>query len=183
MTKIKRGNLIIAKPTIINDDIFNRSVILLSEHNKNDTVGFILNKKVDLKISNLIPNIKVDFDLFFGGPVETNSVFFIYYNKKKVSESLKINEYFSWGGDINQVIKLINEKKISKDEIKFFLGYSGWSKKQLYNEIKSNSWIIKEEYNSSLICSNPKHMWRNILNSIGGDFFLWSNTPRDPKLN
>ena len=83
MTKIKRGNLIIAKPTIINDDIFNRSVILLSEHNKNDTVGFILNKKVDLKISNLIPNIKVDFDLFFGGPVETNSVFFIYYNKKK----------------------------------------------------------------------------------------------------
>tara|TARA_B100000900_G_scaffold413111_1_gene436331 strand:+ start:182 stop:733 length:552 start_codon:yes stop_codon:yes gene_type:complete len=183
MTKIKRGNLIIAKPTVINDHIFNRSVILLSEHNKNDTVGFILNKKIGLRISNLIPNIKVDFDIFFGGPVETNSLFFIHYNKYKISESLKINNYFSWGGDINQVVKLINEKKISKYEIKFFLGYSGWSKKQLYNEIKSNSWIIKEEYNSSMICSNPQHMWRNILNSIGGEFFLWSNTPRDPKLN
>ena len=74
-------------------------------------------------------------------------------------------------------------KKISKDEIKFFLGYSGWSKKQLYNEIKSNSWIIKKEYDSNIICSNPENMWRNILNSIGGEFFLWSNTPRDPKLN
>ena len=45
MIKIKKGSLIIAKPTIINDDIFNRSVILLSEHNKNESVGFILNKK------------------------------------------------------------------------------------------------------------------------------------------
>ena len=83
MIKIKRGNLIVAKPTVIKDDIFNRSVVLLSEHNKNDTVGFILNKKVNLRISNLLPNIKVDFDLFFGGPVETNSIFFISDNKKK----------------------------------------------------------------------------------------------------
>ena len=29
-----------------------------------------------------------------------------------------------------------NDNQISKDEIKFFLGYSGWSKKQLYNERK-----------------------------------------------
>jgi len=182
MIKIKKGNIIVAKPAVINDDVFNRSVILLSEHNKNNTIGFILNKKVDLRISNLIPNIKVDFDVFFGGPVETNSIFFIYYNKK-VSKSIKINDFFSWGGDVNQVVELINEKKISKDEIKFFLGYSGWSKRQLYNEIKLNSWIIKKEYNSNIIYSNPHHMWRNILNSIGGEFFLWSNTPRDPKLN
>ncbi len=183
MIKIKKGNLIVAKPSVINDNIFNRSVILLSEHNKNDSVGFILNKKVDLKISKLIPSIKADFDVFFGGPVETNSIFFIYYNKKKIIKSIKINDYYSWGGDINQVVELINTKKISKDEIKFFLGYSGWSKKQLHNEIKSNSWIIKKEYNSNIIFSNHQHMWRNILNSIGGEFFLWSNTPRDPKLN
>ena len=122
MIEIKRGNLIVAKPTIIYDDIFSRSVILLSEHHKKNAVGFILNKKVDLRISNIIPDIEVDIDLFFGGPVETNNIFFIYNNKKKVSKSIKINDYFSWGGDINQVVKLINEKKISKDEIKFFLG-------------------------------------------------------------
>ena len=111
MIEIKRGNLIVAKPTIIYDDIFSRSVILLSEHHKKDTIGFILNKKVDLRISNIIPDIKVEIDLFFGGPVETNNIFFIYNNKKKVSKSIKINDYFSWGGDISQVVKLINEKK------------------------------------------------------------------------
>tara|TARA_B100000963_G_C22640895_1_gene680570 strand:- start:1285 stop:1836 length:552 start_codon:yes stop_codon:yes gene_type:complete len=183
MINIEKGNLIIAKPTVVNDNIFNRSVILLSEHNKNETVGFILNKKIDLKISKLLPNIKIDFDLYFGGPVETDSIFFIYSNKKKVNENLKINNYFSWGGEINQIVELVNKKKISKDEIKFFLGYSGWSKKQLFNEIKSNSWILKTEYNSNIINSNPKHLWRNILNSIGGEFFLWSNSPIDPKLN
>tara|TARA_B100000941_G_C28461452_1_gene530993 strand:- start:591 stop:1142 length:552 start_codon:yes stop_codon:yes gene_type:complete len=183
MIKIKKGSLIIAKPTIIDDDIFNRSVILLSEHNKNESVGFILNKKINLKVSNLFPDIKIDFDLFFGGPVKTNNIFFIYHNNKKINQSVKINHYLSCGGDINQVVGLINEKKISKNEIKFFLGYSGWSKKQLYNEIDTDSWIVKEEYNSNIICSNPKEMWRKILNSIGGEFFLWSNAPIDPKLN
>ena len=93
MIEIKRGNLIVAKPTIIYDDIFSRSVILLSEHHKKNAVGFILNKKVDLRISNIIPDIEVDIDLFFGGPVETNNIFFIYNNKKNNHFGLKKIDY------------------------------------------------------------------------------------------
>ena len=54
---LKKGNLLIAEPSILNDLEFNRSVILISEHNKNGTVGFILNKPTNHTINELLPEI------------------------------------------------------------------------------------------------------------------------------
>jgi putative transcriptional regulator len=42
--KLKKGNLLIAEPTIIGDLSFNRSVILLADYNTEGSVGFIINK-------------------------------------------------------------------------------------------------------------------------------------------
>ena len=60
MTSLKpeKGVLLIAEPSIIGDVSFNRSVVLLAEHNQNGSVGFILNKPLKYRLKDFIPEVK-----------------------------------------------------------------------------------------------------------------------------
>ena len=76
--KLLKGNLLIAEPSILHDDSFNRSIILLTEHNEKSSVGFILNRPLDYTIKDLIPEIDCSFKIYQGGPVEQDNLYFIH---------------------------------------------------------------------------------------------------------
>ena len=45
-----KGKILISEP-FLPDTFFNRSIVYLTDHSPQGSVGFILNKKLDLKIS------------------------------------------------------------------------------------------------------------------------------------
>jgi putative transcriptional regulator len=68
---IKSGQLLVAEPFML-DPYFRRAVILLCEHHDEGSVGFILNKKTDMKVNDLINTFPTfDAEVFYGGPVQT----------------------------------------------------------------------------------------------------------------
>ncbi|WP_264559350.1 YqgE/AlgH family protein [Flavobacterium sp. N2270] len=180
----KKGHLLIAEPTNLGDNSFNRSVILLAEHNNDGSVGFILNKPLKYKVSDLIPDIKIPFKIYNGGPVEQDNVYFIHNVPGLISGSIEIADGIFWGGDFETAKNLINEEKISKKNIRFFLGYSGWDKKQLDRELKENSWIIiQNNLKSKVLSKSTQDFWKEKIIEQGGDYILYSNAPEDPNLN
>lgn len=180
----KKGHLLIAEPTNLGDNSFNRSVILLAEHNKEGSVGFILNKPLRYKICDLIPDIKIPFKIYNGGPVEQDNVYFIHNVPNQIPGSIEIADGIFWGGDFETAKNLINEEKISKKNIRFFLGYSGWDKKQLDRELKENSWIIiQNKLKSKVLSKSTQDFWKEKIIEQGGDYVLYSNAPEDPNLN
>ena len=181
---IKKGNLLIAEPTDISDQKFNRSVILLVNHNESGSMGFILNKKTEYSTKKLSPSLNFKFPIYSGGPVQQDSLYFIHNKPELIPNSLKVKNEIYWGGDFKKVINLINNKKIKPGEIKFFLGYSGWHKNQLENEIKLSSWIIKKENkNDKLLFEHCENIWKDNLTELGGNYIIWSNSPDNPTHN
>jgi putative transcriptional regulator len=179
----KKGHLLIAEP-ILGDIFFNRSVILLAEYNKEGAVGFILNKPLKLKLSDLIPEIKISFKIFNGGPVEQDNIYFIHNVPELIFGSIEIADGIFWGGDFKIAIRLINDKIISKKNIRFFLGYSGWDKNQLDRELKENLWIINpNDLKSNVLSKSTQYFWKEKIMEQGGDYILYSNAPEDPNLN
>ena len=184
MTKPEKGNLLIAEPSIIGDISFNRAVILLADHNALGSVGFILNKPLNYNLKDLIEGTESDFTVYNGGPVEQDNLYFIHKSPDLIPNSIEISNGIFWGGDFNVVLDLINENKISKNDIRFFLGYSGWDEQQLDTELQSNTWLVSENiHNNEIIAKSCTTFWREKMLELGGDYSIWSNAPENPSYN
>ena len=75
---MKTGEFLIATPNIIGDNNFQRAVVLLVDDKKSGAIGFILNKKLKYTLDELMEGFSVKVPLYFGGPVEQDSLFFIH---------------------------------------------------------------------------------------------------------
>jgi len=182
--KIKKGKLLIAEPSIIGDVSFNRSVILLADHNKKGSVGFIINKPLKYTINDLVPDIKATFKIYNGGPVEQDNLYFIHNIPDLIPNSIEISNGIYWGGEFEITKELINNGKINKNNIRFFLGYTGWGKDQLEMEMEESSWIItKNNYKNKIIEKSTSRFWKEQIMELGGAYLIWLNAPKNPNLN
>ena len=181
---LEKGKILIAEPSIIGDISFNRSIILLVEHGNNGSIGFILNKPMNLNISDLIPEIESNFKIYNGGPVQQDNLYFIHKISDLIPESIMISEGLYWSGNFEYVLKLIKKGEINKNDIRFFLGYSGWDSNQLNNELNNNTWILSENsHNKNIITAVDEVFWKNKMLDLGGEYSLWSNAPEYPSHN
>ncbi|WP_295336586.1 YqgE/AlgH family protein [Flavobacterium sp.] len=182
--KLQKGQLLIAEPSIIGDLSFNRSVILLADHNEDGSVGFILNKPLKYTIKDLIPEIEAKFKIYNGGPVEQDNLYFIHNVPDLIPNSIEISNGIFWGGNFELTKDLINQGLIKKKNIRFFLGYTGWDSEQLENEMQSNSWILsKNIYKKDILSKSSLHFWKEKIIELGGEYLIWSNAPENPILN
>jgi putative transcriptional regulator len=182
--EINQGKLLVAEPSIYGDENFHRSVILLANHKPSASLGFILNKPFDFLLNDILPEVKNPIQIHYGGPVERDNLYFIHNTPKLISGSIKINDELYWGGDFEKVIELLNEGSINEENIRFFLGYSGWGENQLKNEVELNSWIIKDNFiGNKLISVDSKTLWSKQITSLGGEYLIWGNAPENPSHN
>ncbi|RNC86501.1 MAG: YqgE/AlgH family protein [Winogradskyella sp.] len=184
MEKPEKGSLLIAEPSIIGDLSFNRAVILLADHNQLGSVGFILNKKLDFNLKDLIEGTDSDLPIFNGGPVEQDNLYFIHKSPELIPNSVEISEGIFWGGDFSTVLELINTQRITSRDIKFFLGYSGWEENQLVSELKSQAWLVSENtLKNNIISKSSSEFWKEKMLELGGEYLIWSNAPENPSYN
>ncbi|CAI8159720.1 MAG: Uncharacterised protein [Formosa sp. Hel3_A1_48] len=181
---IKKGKILIAEPSIIGDISFNRSIILLADHNNEGSIGFILNKPLDYCLGDLIPEIESNLPIYNGGPVQQDNLYFIHKVAELIPESIEISEGLFWSGNFEQVSKLVAEEKINENDIRFFLGYSGWEANQLSSELKGNTWILSENtHRNNIIKVVDTAFWKNKMLALGGEYSIWSNAPEHPSHN
>ncbi len=179
----QKGNLLISEP-FLNDPNFSRAVILLCEHNSEGSLGFVLNQSSQMLLEDLGDEFEnIDLPVFIGGPVEHNTLHFIHTLGDKIENSVKINDNYFWSGNFQQVLKLLKLNIIKESQIRFFLGYSGWSKGQLKKEYEADTWMQIEDYNDDLFELDANSLWRQVLRRRGGKFQEISNYPTDPRLN
>lgn len=182
-TDLSKGKLLIAEPSILTDKSFNRSVIYLTEHSKEGSIGFILNKPTEFILSDLIPEIECDFTVFNGGPVEQENLYFIHKSPDLIPDSIQISRDMYWGGNFEALTSLLDEGLIKATEIRFFLGYSGWSHEQLKEELRESTWIVAENTIPNLFNIDSDDFWKNQLLEFGGEYQIWANAPENPSLN
>ncbi len=178
------GRLLISEP-FLTDPNFKRSVVLIAEHQEEGTVGFVLNQPSALLLKNLIPELEdIDFPVYIGGPVGTDTVHFIHRCHDRLNDGEEIAKGIYWGGNFEALKILLANKSIEQDEIRFFIGYSGWGMEQLKRELKENTWIVSDQYHPDLVfTNNEEDLWREVIINLGPKYAHVSNFPSNPNLN
>ncbi len=157
---VSTGSIIISTP-LLHATNFEQSVILITEKNVDGAIGFVLNKVFPKKFNELEAyKSSLPFALYHGGPVETESLFFIHNCPHLINGGTSIANNLFMGGNFNEAVQHINTKNISSSNIQLFIGYSGWNAGELEAEIEEGSWLVYNEqatqnlFNSQLDWTN-----------------------------
>ncbi len=178
-----KGRILIAEP-FLQGLYFKRSIILLTEYSENGAVGFVLNKPMDYYPDEVIEDLfSFKGELHLGGPVATDTLYYIHTLGDKIPNSVQITDTLYWGGDFEYLKELINKDEATYRDVKFFAGYSGWSAGQLESEIEEKSWIVSTTQIEDFINLNHSDMWKKAMEELGSQFKSWINFPENPKFN
>ena len=180
----ERGDLLISEP-FLSDPNFGRTVIFLCEHDENGTFGLVLNKKAPIELNELIDEVgDYPAKLFIGGPVEQDTIHYLHREESLASTSIEVLPGVYWGGDFDTLTGMMNLRTISEDDVRFFVGYSGWAGGQLMDEVNAKSWIVLKGTKSEMIFDwDNQDLWKACLHTMGGKYRLMSNYPKDPGMN
>jgi len=182
--KIAAKGLVLISEPFLNDTYFKRSVVYLTEHNEKGSIGFVLNKPVDLSVQDVIQDFpEIDAGISIGGPVNTNTIHYIHTLGDKIPDSIKVKENIYWGGDFEILKNLIGAGIVSRQQVRFFLGYSGWAEKQLDRELAENAWLVAEINPDLVMKADQSSFWNQILEQMGNKYQVWANFPENPGLN
>ncbi len=181
--RIDKGSVLLAEPFSL-DANFKRSAVVLTEHHDDGTVGFIINKPLDVHVDELIS----DFPEFrarvhFGGPVATDSIHYLHNVGDLLDDSIKVRPGIYWGGDFEKLKFLIDSKLISPKNIRFYVGYAGWSSGQLEGELSYGSWVIADMYANYLFKSKADELWNVIMANKGNTFSVIAQVPDNVNWN
>jgi len=181
--KLESGNILIAQ-AFTDDAYFGRTVLMIAEHNKDGSVGFVINKAIEPKMNELI----VDFPTFegivyYGGPVATDTIHYLHNVPLLLEDSIHVKEDLYWGGDFNRVKILVKEGLLTPDNIRFYVGYSGWTKGQLEDELKARSWVVSDISTKEIFKEQNDELWQEVLHNMGENYAVISQVSNKNKWN
>jgi len=177
------GKLLLAEPFML-DENFKRAVILLCDYHHEGSLGFIVNKPLGIKVHELLEGFPDEsIELYFGGPVSQDTIHFIHTKGDLIEDSMEIADGIFWGGDFERVQFLLNHQVITPEDIRFFIGYAGWSPGQLEAEMAYKSWVTAHLDKNFIFKDYDERLWSEVLHQKGGHYEVIANISDFENLN
>ncbi len=177
-----RGRILIAEP-FLQGYYFSRSIVLLTEHNEEGSVGLVLNKPMEITLDKVLQNYQVSpHSLTCGGPVSPDKLFYI-HTFKGIAGADEVLPGLYFGGDFDGIFDATRHCDNVAQNIRFFIGYSGWSQGQLLSEIEQNSWLVADTRVSDVFQYTDDQYWIEAVKNMGEKYAVWANYPSNPDMN
>lgn len=178
-----RGKVLIAEP-FLDDPYFKRMVILLCEHNEEGSFGFVLNNYIDVGLDKIIDDMPpFNTHVSIGGPVKNSNLYYLHTLGEFIEDSIEVMDGVYMGGNFEILKEKLRKGLIKKNELRFFVGYSGWSADQLEQEMQSKSWYVTSLGQDLIMNTEIRDLWRKVIRMMGKPFEHLANLPEDPSLN
>ncbi len=182
----QKGDLLIAEP-LLDEPYFKRSVILiLDEDNNQGHIGLALNKITPVSLQDLFPDWKAgaEVPVYSGGPVEADRLFMLHTMGDRFEGSMEVSPGLYVGAKLDDIIDYINNNRYADGNIRFFLGYSGWSRGQLTSEILKNTWALNPNPGHTDVLTGAEDLyWRREVRRLGEKYRSWLLVPSNPAFN
>jgi putative transcriptional regulator len=185
---LRAGRLLVATPRLV-DPNFERTVVLLLDHDESGTLGVVLNRPSPVPVGEILHDwgeLVAEPDvLFHGGPVATDSalaVAAIPVGGDPADDPVGFRRLFDDTGivDLDTPTELLDH---AITRLRIFAGYAGWGVGQLAAEIEEGSWYVLPLEVGDVFAGNPDQLWARVLRRQPGELAWVSTRPADPTMN
>jgi len=181
--KFLKGQLLLDSGQL-SGSFFQRTVVLICEHNAEGAFGLVLNRSSGNKIGEMVvadlPDTLKEYPLYLGGPVQTSALSFLHSDTFLSDANVMPNLAL---GHSLEALTDIAESFSPTRKMKMFAGYAGWSPGQLEGEMARKSWLTHPASLELVLDTDPAVLWQNILQTMGPKYKLLSMMPEDLSMN
>jgi putative transcriptional regulator len=162
------GKLLVA-PRDFPDPNFTDSVILLVHYGEDGVLGLMLNRRTEVPASRVLRELKggsrYSDPVFLGGPVERGTVFALFQSRAKMEDAERVT------GDVYLLsarddLETALASGAGSAELRIYLGYCGWTRGQLENEVRRGDWYIFDSSDKLVFDSKPETLWGRMIARI-----------------
>ncbi|WP_319475547.1 YqgE/AlgH family protein [Marispirochaeta aestuarii] len=188
------GHFLISE-TELTDPNFIQTVVYLVEHNDNGALGFVVNRKSETALKDVIPEFTDspagELEVYLGGPVEQMFLFTLHSglpgDKRSDAASSSLQGVIL-EPDFELIRRFLSEQwpdlnPEHRPEIRFYAGYAGWAPGQLENELRHGAWVVIPATPGIVFAPEPEESWRNALRKKGGIYWVVAETGFKPSMN
>jgi putative transcriptional regulator len=161
------GLFLIAKPTLA-DPNFARTVVLVTQTGDSSTVGVIINRPSELKLSQFLSGEFATQNyrdpIYTGGPVMRQAIVAVYRSKTVPAAPafhvLK-NIYLTMHPDNIKLLLAAPEA-----QYRLYAGFSGWAPRQLESEFMRDGWYVLAADEAMVFRGSADGLWEELVERV-----------------
>lgn len=146
----------------LTDPNFADSVVLVMNHVADGPVGVIVNRPTEVTVAELFPDMKrlaaVEDKVYFGGPVEFGTLWFLFRATKPPARAVQAFDDVYLSRDRDLLRRLLRRKEPMED-LRIFVGHSGWAPGQLEAEIRRGDWTLRRVETDAVFKPDLERPW------------------------
>jgi putative transcriptional regulator len=178
-TQCLTNQFLVAMPGLV-DPNFARTVTYICEHNADGAMGIIVNRPINFHLGEMLDQLEImvtnfaarKLPIYLGGPVQPDRGFVLHTGESIWNSTLRITPQINitTSKDILEAIACGD----GPPQILIALGYAGWAKGQIENELSTNTWLSTPSTSEILFRLPVEQRWRAAGRLIGIDLDLVS---------
>jgi putative transcriptional regulator len=155
--------IVITAKAELPDDNFAASAVLVLNNIGPAPIGLITNRPTKFTVAHLFPELErqlaqVPDRIYFGGPVELDTIWFLVRAARAPEHSIKAFDDVYISSSRELLLRLLGRQK-PMEGLRIFVGHSGWAPGQLEAEIGHGDWVLAKANADSIFSSKSDHPW------------------------
>lgn len=160
--------LLLSMPQLT-DPNFDRTVVLLCDHNAEGAFGVVLNRPMDTLAQVVLrtdPPVNREMQLWVGGPVEPQRSWILLDEDPQEPGTVRISEGVYLSASPALLRRVLGSET---PHARLLVGYAGWGPGQLEAELEASAWLL-DSVDRDLVFDVPAdRMWETAIRRLGAD--------------
>ena len=156
-----QGKLLVATE-LVEGELFAETVILLLFYDETGAFGLVVNRPTDVRPDELLADeegiANYDGTLFWGGPVQMDSLRALMRTDKPPAEAEKIIDSVY----LVSLDDALQQGPADTEKLRLFIGYAGWAPGQLDYEMARGSWRVLPATDELVFAEAPQELWKQL---------------------
>lgn len=165
---LQPGHIIIST-ALLDETEFEKTAIVITEHNEKGTIGYVFNQRFPRKFNELEEfKHSIPVPLYKGGPVQTDMLYFMHRRPDLIPNGEPVTGNVCMGGDFKTAVQLLNNAQLKSGDVRLYIGYCGWDANELEAEIKEGSWQLTNATVEVVFTDSPVSIWDELHDTMHG---------------